>query len=133
MGKTTTVTRDKSANLKKLRILENKGLIKIHEVTLENFVNKAKNRVKPIGVWNHSKWDECVWADEKNTYDAIRKIIGKHNIKDAMHLEAHIRNGFDFFVTNDLDEFIKNGKRESLENQFLELKIVTVQELEKLL
>lgn len=67
-------------------------------------------------------------AENDCTYDEIRKIIGVEHVKDAMQLEAHIRNGHDYFVTEDTD-FLK--KREELIREF-DVKIVTPEELESI-
>jgi len=131
LDKPYKVTRDKSADLKRLKALEKFELIEIHEVQIESQTNKNKRKVLPVAVWDQTKWDEAVWADEDNSYDKIRELIGKHNIKDAITLEAHIRNRFDYFITEDKDEFIRNGRREELEKAFPSLKILTVTELEE--
>lgn len=125
-----SVTRDSGANVKFLLGLQNDGFIKIHDVMLENGREnkKVKDKVLPVGVYNHGKWGEFVWGGKDTTYDDVRQIIGRDNIKDAMHLEAHIRNKHDYFVTEDRD-FL--DKREELETKF-NIKIVTPQELEKI-
>ncbi|MFA5829509.1 MAG: hypothetical protein WC843_03375 [Candidatus Gracilibacteria bacterium] len=127
------ITRDKGVDLKRLNKLRRQGLIKIYDVKIENETSKVPDKILPVGVWGHTKWDECIWGDEKdNTFDKTLEIIGKENIKDAIHLEAHIRNKFDYFVTNNPNDFIKNGKREKLELEFPILKILTIEELEKI-
>ena len=126
------VTSDKGVDFPRLKKLKNAGLIEIFDVKIENETKEIPNKILPVMVWGHSKWGECLWGNDSCSYDAIRKIIGKDNVKDAMHLEAHIRNRFDYFVTNNPRDFIKNGKRESLEKQFAGLKIVTINELEEL-
>lgn len=125
------ITRDKSADLKRLKVLQKLGLIEIHEVQIESQTNKNKRKVLPVAVWDHTKWGESVWAGDDNSYDKIRELVGKHNVKDAITLEAHIRNQFDYFITEDKDEFISNGRRKDLEDAFPNLVILTVSELEK--
>ncbi len=126
------ITRDKGVDLKRLKKLEQKGLIEIFDVKIENETKKVSKKILSVGVWDHSKWNEFVWGSGNCSYNDIRQTIGEDNIKDAMHLEAHIRNGFDYFVTNNPRDFIRNGKKESLEEQFPGLKIVTIDELEEL-
>ena len=111
------ITRDSGANVKALRKLERAGLIECHDVMLENGRENRKipNKMKPIGVWGHSRWGESVWPSEDCLYDEIRQIIGKRNVGDAMHLEAHIRSGNDVFVTEDND-FL--SKRDELNAEF---------------
>jgi hypothetical protein len=124
------ITRDASANVKILKNLENEGLIEIHDVMLEGGRENKKviNKVFPIGVCNHSRWDESVWgSDDDNTYDEIREIIGKDKIEDAMYLEAHIRNGHEYFVTEDND-FL--SKRNILKEKF-RVNIITPEGLQE--
>lgn len=124
-----SVTRDSGANVKILKKLENTGLITIYDVLLENGREnkKVKNKVLPVGVWGHSKWGEAVYSGDDCKYSEIREIIGRENIEDAMHLEAHIRNNHDYFITEDND-FL--SKREDLNKKF-NVKIMTPTELEK--
>ncbi len=69
---------------------------------------------------------EAVYAGVDNKYMEIREVLGADKVKDAMKLEAHLRNKLDYFVTEDND-FLK--KREILKNKF-GVNIVTPQELE---
>lgn len=127
------ITRDKNVNLKRLKKLERAGLITIHEVQIEEIPKSAKNKILPVLVFGHTEWGECSFAGEKCNYPKILDIIGKENIKDAIHLEAHIRNGYDYFVTEDKGDFINNKKREKLQHEFNNLEIVTLDELENIL
>jgi len=124
------VTRDPSANLKILKKLEKENFIEIYDVILEGGREnqKVKRKILPVGVWNHSRWDESVWADDDNVYNDLREILGKDKIKDAMQLETHIRNKFDYFVTEDNDFLCK---REVLKEKF-GVNIVTPNELQEL-
>lgn len=127
----TTVTRDSGANVKLLRRLEREGYIKIFDVKFENGREnkKVKEKVLPVGVWGSgARWGECVWAGADCVYADIREILGKEYAQDAMQLEAHIRNGHDYFVTEDND-FLRNRSR--LEDKF-SVKIVTPEELQEI-
>jgi hypothetical protein len=42
----------------------------------------------------------------------------KRQLRDTMILSAHIRDGRDVFVTNDERGFIRNGRRERIEQEF---------------
>jgi copper chaperone CopZ len=42
----------------------------------------------------------------------------KRQLRDAMILSAHIREGREIFVTNDVKGFIRRGRRELLEREF---------------
>jgi hypothetical protein len=128
--KVFTITRDSGANVKILKNLEKDGFISIHDVMLENGREnkKVKDKIIPVGVWGHGRLNEMVWGREDSVYDDTRQIIGNNNIKDAMHLEAHIRNGHDYFVTEDRD-FL--SKRQELEKKF-SIKIATPAELDRI-
>lgn len=123
-----SVTRDSGASVRVLRSLEKEGYIKIFDVMLENGREnkKVKNKILPTAVLNHCRWGEAVWASEDSLYEEMRRIIGRRHIKDAMHLEAHIRNGHDYFVTEDTD-FLH--KRDELAKRF-DVKICTPTELD---
>lgn len=123
------VTADSSANKRILRRLVGRYLIEVFDVNIENF-SKNTEKVPAVAVWGHSKWnDGSVWGSDDGTFDEVAKILGKHNMGDIRHLEAHIRSGNDIFVTEDLDEFIRDGRREKLEQTFSGLKIMTSDEL----
>lgn len=116
--------------MKLLKILEKEGFIQIHDVMLENGREnkKVKSKILPVGVWDHGKWGEAVYAGPDCSYEDIRNVIGKDRIEDAMHLEAHIRNGHDYFITEDHD-FI--DKRKVLETKF-SVRIATPVELDRM-
>ncbi len=125
------ITRDANANVKILKSLEKKGLLEIYDVMLENGREnkKIRNKILPDGVCNHSRCDECVvGSDEDGIFGDIYKILGKNKLEDAMHLEAHIRNKHDYFITEDND-FLQ--KREMLEAKF-GVNILTPKELQEL-
>jgi len=124
------ITRDANANVKILKSLEKKGLLEIYDVMLENGREnkKIRNKILPVGVCNHSRCGECVvGSDEDNIFEDICKILGKNKIEDAMHLEAHIRNKHDYFITEDKD-FLQ--KKEILKARFA-IEILTPIELQK--
>ncbi len=89
-------------------------------------------------VWDESNWDEGEWALESastaSTLDLenILAIISsgsfpkpdrryaltegqKQQLRDAMILEAHIREQRDVFVSNDQHAFMNNERRDKLE------------------
>lgn len=124
------ITRDSGADVKLLKALEKEGFVEIHDVMIENGREnkKVKNKILPVGVYGQTKWGECVYSDPDCTYNDIRKIIGEENINDAIQLEAHVRNRYDYFVTEDHD-FL--DKRQELEKTF-SIKILSPIELEQL-
>lgn len=129
-NKILSVTRDSGANVKLLKKLESVGFIIIHDVMLENGRKnqKVKSKSLPVMVLDHSRLNECVLGGSDSIYKDLLNIIGKDNVEDAMHLEAHIRNGNDYFITEDTD-FL--NKRDDLKQNF-GVNILTPRELEKL-
>ena len=128
-----TVTRDSGANVKILRALERAGLIQVTDVLLENGrTNKKFSAKEPaIFVIGHSHIGECVIAANHTPHSRIREIIGRdpRHVKDAMHLETHLRLGHDYIVTEDSD-FL--SKKDILCQEF-ECEIVTPDELREML
>lgn len=124
------VTWDSWANMKLLKKLEADGYIVAHVVKMENGRdNKIKDKILPVAVWGHSRWDECVYWDENDTtFEALKRIVWGNNTKDIMQLEAHIRNWYDIFVTGDKDDIW--SKRELLYTQF-GIKVVLSEELKE--
>ena len=55
----------------------------------------------------------------------------RRQLRDAMILSAHIREGRDIFVTNDVKGFIRGGRRELLEREF-GMQVMTAVEFLKL-
>jgi predicted nucleic acid-binding protein len=51
----------------------------------------------------------------------------QRQLRDAMILEAHVRNGRDVFITDDKKAFINNGRRDALRS-FLKTRILTKEE-----
>lgn len=123
------VTADISANMKTLRSLEQRGLIEIHVVNIENHKSSKKHKRKknPIGIFDgpFSFFGEVVFAADDTPYHVLNKIIGKEHHADVLHLESHIESGHDFFITEDND-FL--SKREVLREK-LEVEILTPDEL----
>lgn len=120
-----TLTCDKSCNFKEMRKLELEGLVQIFAVAIEgNESNrKATNQVLPTAVIG-SKFaligdtdnPRSVIARNDSLYEKILSVLGKENRADALHLEAHVRDGRDAFVTEDRDDIL--SKREVLQDQF---------------
>jgi hypothetical protein len=134
MNKKLKVTMDSGVDRKRLKKLSDNNLIKVYNVKIENGRKSKNDKVLPIGVFGECNWGECLWTsvDMCKYYNDIIKIIGKDNIKDALILDAHYRNNFDYFVTNNPKDFIYNDKRNKLENKLIGLKIVIIDELEKI-
>ena len=91
------------------------------------------DKVPETAVWGESKWGKAVWASEESYLEEILSIISngsfpkihhqltsgqRRQLRDAMILEAHIREKRDIFVSNDERGFLRYGKREKLEAKF---------------
>lgn len=63
----------------------------------------------------------------------IIRIVGKNNKLDIAHLMSAAYNGCNVFLTNDLGEFIRNGKKEKLEQILSPMKIMTLDMFEDML
>lgn len=89
--------------------------------------------VAETAVWGESRWGEAVWASEDSALEEILQIISnggfprsrdslsagqRRQLRDAMILEAHVREGRDIFVSNDCRAFIRGSRREQLEARF---------------
>ncbi len=93
-------------------------------------------RLNPVGVWDVTFWDRCVWSDDKidKLLDKIEKIlfpVALKNIKhsadsnsplskkhinricDIQSLWCHINSGNDLFMTSDKN-FMKESKLPAL-------------------
>lgn len=107
-------------------------------------------KVLEVAVLGESLLGSCVLAGDDNFLEAIIQIISngsfpksgsrgqlsnsqRRQLRDAMILEAHAREGRDLFVTNDRKGFIDDGRRERLQ-ALLKTRIMTSEEfLEELL
>lgn len=109
--------------------------VSVREAQFTDFCVEIKKHdlVPELGVWEESSWDEARWADESSG-DRLEKILAiisnsgfpksrnqlsegqRHQLRDAMILEAHVAAERTTFVTDDLRAFITHGRRERLEN-----------------
>ena len=98
--------------------------------------------VKEVGAWDESEWGNCVWGGSDNYLEELLQILSdgsfpknrasltggqRRQLRDAMILEVHLRNGRDILVTNDARAFIGHGRRQAIEAQF-KTKIMTANE-----
>lgn len=90
--------------------------------------------VPETGVFDESEWDGAVFAEDKGPGPDLEELLriissgsfpppGKrdsltegqrHQLRDAMILQAHAREGRDIFVSGDTRAFFKHGRREQL-------------------
>jgi hypothetical protein len=94
------------------------------------------DKVPETAVWDESRWDgSALWGSESSqqTLQKILDIISHggwpadpaerteghhHQLRDAMILEAHLREGRDILVTNDERAFVRGGRRAAFESVF---------------
>lgn len=95
-------------------------------------------------VWGESNWGEAVWTEEGSRLEEILQVISNrsfprnraslskghlHQLRDAMILDAHVRENRDIFVSNDSTAFMNEGRRELLQKR-LQTVILTKEEFE---
>lgn len=104
---------------KKLRSLQQSGLIKIVFVNMENAKENTKISEKisagfTVGVSCLDGKDVIVNEASSKIYDSIRELIGRNNYQDARQLEAHFRSGNNIFVSEDKNDILtyKNELKE---------------------
>ena len=69
----------------------------------------------------HSDKEEILAIISLGSFPKNRKKLSKghhRTLRDAMIFHAHVREGRDIFVTNDIRTFIKNDRREKLQKRF---------------
>jgi hypothetical protein len=121
---------DQGVDLKALRRVQDQGLIELRqanrlEQTWEHF---QVTQQKKGFMLNHSMLGgPDVLADDK--VREVENILGglRGHEADVGHIYACYLNECEYFVTNDVTEFAKRGRREKLE-RLLRVKIRTMQE-----
>jgi hypothetical protein len=120
---------DQGANLKALRQLQLRGLLTLHQANeLEQTWPRDVIQQKKGFMLDHSTLDgPDEIADEKIVRE-IERIIGLENRKDIGHIYAAYLNKCEYFVTENPDDFINDGRREALES-LLGIKVRRTDEL----
>jgi hypothetical protein len=119
---------DQGVDLKTLRRLQHDEAVRLVQAhTLEqNFRNVAdQGRTFRIGESTIGGPDMIV-ADNIHV---VEHVIGREKFADVEHVYASWLNKNDYFVTENVDDFIRNGRREALEQAMPGLKIRTTREL----
>ena len=100
-------------------------------------------QVFETGICGESEWGTSIFGNA-DSLEGILQIISngsfpksgqrgqlsdgqQRQLRDAMILEAHVRNGRDVFVTDDKKAFTNNGRRDALRS-FLKTRILTKEE-----
>lgn len=116
---------DQGASLKKLRPLQRKGLIKLQQARdIEQSWDDIKDHGQPFTIGVSS-----IGGSDFIAGDNIGQVRSVFNGKkeDFLHFYSASGNSADFFITENTNDFIKDGKREKLE-QLTGIKIMTTSE-----
>lgn len=105
---------DQGVDLKALGRLQLQGLIELHQANeLEQPFSQVIKDKKGF-MLGHSKLNgPDVLADEK--VHEVERIVGPDKRADIAHIYAAYLNECEYFVTDNPDDFIKDGRREALE------------------
>jgi hypothetical protein len=104
---------DQAVNLKALRGLQREGrivLVQAHH--LEQSFRSVMDQGRAFKV-NVSALDGPDMIAGDNVHDVVR-IIGKDKMADVEHVYASWLHGNDYLVTENVDDFIRGGRREQL-------------------
>lgn len=119
---------DQGVNLKALRRPQREGrvvLVQAHDLE-QSFRNVDKQgRPFRIGVSALGGIDRLAGD---NVHE-VERLVGKAKVADVDHVYASWLNGNDYFVTENVDDFIRGGRREGLEAALPGLRIRTTDEL----
>ena len=106
---------DQAVDLTALVPLQSQGLIELHQANeLEQEFSDVIQDTKGFMI-GHTKLGRDVLAN-KDVADELERIIGPDNRKDIGHIYAAWLNKCEYFVTNDVTDFIKGERREKLES-----------------
>ena len=118
--------------IKKSEELEKKGLVEIYKTDVQDteigdFPPRLEKSQKfeeqmGIGVFDHSRFDHCVFAGEEEvkTFNELKenqKPTKKSNdIKDIMILHTHKKHKNDFLITHNIRDFVFDKDKTSIIN-----------------
>jgi hypothetical protein len=105
---------DQGANQKALRRPQDQGLIELHQANdLEQSFRKVVQDKKGFMLGHSKLGGPDVLADEK--VHEVERIVGLENSADTAHIYAAYLNECEYFVTENPDDFIRDGRREALD------------------
>ena len=119
---------DQGANLKLLRKLQDQGrveLVQAHE--LEQQFRQVRGQGKPFRL-DVSRLDGLDMLAGENVHE-VERLLGPGKDADDDHVYASWLNGDAYFVTENVDDFIRGGRREKLQALLPGLRIRTTAEL----
>jgi hypothetical protein len=119
---------DQGANLRVLRNLQRDGRIELVQAhSLEQSFEHVGQQGRPFRL-DVSRLDGLDRIAGDNVHE-VERILGKSNVSDIDHVYASWLNGNDYFVTENVDDFIRGGHCEALEASLPGLRIRTTAEL----
>jgi hypothetical protein len=125
---TVVVGVDQGVNLKLLRDLQRQGrIVLVQAHTLEQSFKQVRDQGRPFRL-DHSVLDGPDMLVGEN-FNAVLRIIGTDKLADVEHVYASWLNRNDYFVTENVDDFVRYGRREKLEAVLPGLRIRTTLEL----
>jgi hypothetical protein len=111
---------DTGGYLKKLKELESKGLISVHQFKYENRNNKIQSEVIPSDLsygdtlnYSYGELEKTIitYGDmerKSGKLEAILSIVGNENKDDARHIDAAYLTGCSVFLTTDKNDIWSN-------------------------
>ncbi len=129
MTKVISVAVDQGVNLKKLKRLQQKGLIKLFQI---HNLEQLFEQVEPQGgvfTLDVSSLDGPDMLAGGNL-DSTKSLFNKKSETDFMHIYGAYLNGNEYFITDNPRDFINDGRREELEAE-LGLKVRRTEEFLK--
>lgn len=124
---TLMVAVDQGVNLKRLRELQRQGRIQLVQAhTLEQSFKHVSDQGKAFRL-DVSKLDGPDRLVGDNLPE-VERIVGKGKSADIEHVYASWLNKNDYFITENIDDFIRHGRRDALENVLPGLRIRTTEE-----
>lgn len=125
---TLMVAVDQGVNLKRLREIQREGRILLVQAhTLEQSFKHVSDQGKPFRLGMSTLDGPDLLVGEN--LQEVERIIGNWNSADIEHVYASWLNKNDYFITENVDDFISHGRRDALENALPGLRIRTTEEL----
>jgi hypothetical protein len=120
---------DQGADQKALRPLQARGLIELRQANeLEQHGWTGVVQQKKGSMLNHSGLDGPDQLADEKVVRELERIVGANNRADIAHIYASYLNGCEYFVTENVDDFINDGRRQALES-LLGLRVRRTKEL----
>jgi hypothetical protein len=125
---TIVVGVDQGVNLKVLRGLQRQGrVVLVQAHTLEQSFRQVCDQGKPFRLDFSALNGPDMFVDDN--FEEVQRVIGKDKLADVEHVYASWLSKNDYFVTENVQDFVRAGRREQLGALLPDLRIRTTQEL----